>query len=135
MRHNWKIRKESKRNKMEEKNKREKGTRASGKATAEACGEESRCTPSKKRKMEGQSETEREGEVDEVKGFSVDEFRAGVASMRKVMAMVARFGEPDMNGPTAKDGGAAENGRSILWLLIGREGEALYRVVRDVVGW
>jgi len=39
-----------------------------------------------------------------------------------------------MNGPTAKDGGAAENGMSILWLLIGREGEALYRVVRDVVG-
>ena len=36
-----KIRKREIREKMEEKNKREKGARASGKATAEDCGEES----------------------------------------------------------------------------------------------
>ena len=96
---------------MEEKNKRERGTRAPGKSTAEACGGEFIGTPAKKRREERTLVSEYDEEEEDRGGPSQAELRTG---MSKMSAMLARLEELDKKWSSAsKEGGTAENGMSI----------------------
>ncbi len=97
---------------MEEKNKREKGIRPLGKATAESCGRETAGGSVKRRREERALAVESEGDEGGRDYPSVTEGDLMTRGVEKMTAILERMEELDRKWSVVKKGGTTEEGTS-----------------------